>query len=285
MARMHQVVEATTAHLETYEITQAGRLITDFVNDVSTWYLRRSRDRYKDGGTEAAQAVQTLHIVLHTLARLLAPFAPFFAEKLYAETGGKQKSVHLEPWPVAKDYPANEVIIRAMANLRQAVELGHALRKEHSIKVRQPLAQFIIKGEKLPADITGVIQDELNVREVIATSALPSGSEFVRKESNGVAVALDTTITDELRQEGMVRDIIRHINAMRKGMKLTPADKIDIRFWTETPDAIEVLSRYADMISQGTAAVSISTLAAKPAETEPLVLGEQSIAFHIVKVE
>ncbi len=206
-----------TERLEKYDITGAARAIGSFVTDLSTWYVRRSRDRFK--GEQAAIAAAVLQHVLLKLSKLMAPFTPFLAEQVYAAVKGDKESVHLEDWPqVGK---INEKLITDMAMARRVVEQGHALRAKAGLKVRQPLQQVVTR-EQLRPDLDKTIREELNVKEIHYADQLPTGKEWVTQEN----VALDTTVTDELKAEGMLRDLIREFNALRKTAGLRPSDEI-----------------------------------------------------------
>lgn len=251
IARLNSLIKKVTENLDVYAVTEAGREISGFINELSTWYLRRSRARFKKEGEDKDSALKTLHYVLLTLSKLLAPFIPFLAESLFKEVTVKNKgevSVHLAEWPVADERLIKKDVLEEMNTVRQAVELAHALRKESQIKVRQPLAQFIINHAPLNNELTVLIKEEVNVLEVIYTEKLPSGSEFINKESNSFKVALDTTITDELKHQGIIREVIRHINAMRKDAGLTINDTITL-YYEITDKSLEgILMHYKQKI-------------------------------------
>ncbi len=236
IAKLHDTVSQATNMMDTYGATETGRLIADLITELSTWYVRRSRDRFKKEGDDKKDALAVLRYALVTISRLLAPFAPFMAEALYREVriAAEPASVHLTGWPKGTATSEGTVIMKQMSLVRQAVELGHSVRKEKQIKVRQPLSQFIIMGPALEPDLKKVVQEEVNVKEVISVEKMPQGSEFAIKESGGLTVALDTTITDELKYEGMVREMVRQINSMRKDAHLTIGDTISLYY--EIPD-------------------------------------------------
>jgi isoleucyl-tRNA synthetase len=234
IGKLNLLIVRVANHLDAYSITEAGREIGNFINILSTWYLRRSRSRFKKEGEDKQQALATLHFVLEQLAKLLAPFAPFIADSLYHELKGTGESVHLVDWPKADNRIIDPVLIKKMDTIRQAVELGHGLRKDKQLKVRQPLAQFVIVSGPLDKELTDIAAEEMNVQEVIVTDKMPTGNEFVTKESTGIKVALDITITDELKELGLVREIVRQINSMRKDANLTINDTITVYF--DIPD-------------------------------------------------
>ncbi len=158
LARLEDVRVHVTSMLDAYAITDAARLLADFVTELSTWYVRRSRSRFKTKGAERDAAVATLTTTLQTLAKLFAPFTPMFADVVYKRSGGTKSSVHLEAWPkVSTD---DEGILRSMETVRKIVEGGHALREEAKCKVRQPLGQLWFLVRFCPTTI--LLSSEMN---------------------------------------------------------------------------------------------------------------------------
>jgi len=255
VAKFNALVKSVTDSLDSYQVTEAGRAIGDFITELSTWYVRRSRARFKKEGKDKQQALSTLHHVLTQLAKLLAPGAPFIAEKIYSELRGKQASVHLEKWPVVEKDSIMQELLKKMQVVRQAVELGHALRKEHRLKVRQPLAQFIVAYPQMEENLQAILKEEMNVEEVIFVSKLPSGDEFVSKEAGSFKVALDITITDELKQKGFIREIVRHINAMRKDAQLTINDTVTVYYEIPSEELAGIFLHYKNIVCQEVLAV------------------------------
>ncbi|MBI2984792.1 MAG: class I tRNA ligase family protein [Candidatus Kerfeldbacteria bacterium] len=227
-----------TKRLEHYDITGAARAIGAFVTDLSTWYVRRSRDRFKSDEMQVASVV--LQHVLRKLSKLMAPFIPFLAEHVYHVVGGDKESVHLEDWPSVGEIDAR--LLSDMALAKQIVEQGHALRAKAGLKVRQPLAQLVMTAALRP-DLDSIVREELNVKEIHVAESLPSGKEWMSSDR----VALDTTVSDELKEEGMVRDLVREINALRKTAGLKPADQIVLYVQPKTL-AGQVVERYAQRI-------------------------------------
>ncbi|MFA5134360.1 MAG: isoleucine--tRNA ligase [Patescibacteria group bacterium] len=259
IARLHELASQVSGKLDRYAVTEAARSIGEFIAELSTWYLRRSRSRFKHAGAVRQDAVAVLHYVLMTLSKLLAPFVPFIAESLYREVmprGSGAESVHLADWPQADAARIDKKVLKGMATVRQAVELGHSLRKEKKLKVRQPLAQFVVRTKALDPELKELIKEEVNVDEVVAVDELPVYDEFVFKEAPGLAVALDTTITDELRQRGIVREMVRHINAMRKDAKLTIEDTITVYYEITNEELRGIFKHYRERICREVIAVT-----------------------------
>jgi isoleucyl-tRNA synthetase len=185
--------------------------LREFIADLSQWYVRRSRERFKNE-KEKKFAAATLRYVLGELSKLLAPFAPFAAEAVYQRTkaADEPESVHLTDWPVPQG--TDERLVAAMVEVRRLVSLGLEERLRLGIKVRQPLAsvKFRAGTQQLPADLVALIRDELNVREVIFLPALET------------AVELDAEITPELKAEGEFRELVRQLQDWRKRKGLAP---------------------------------------------------------------
>ena len=247
-ARTHELVENVTDSLDNYQITEAGRKIEGFIQDLSTWYIRRSRNRFKQpkDSEDRMAALETLADVLITLTKVLAPFMPFIAETLYQNLKtvfGKyeydwKESVHLEDWPKQDKSPVDQRLIEEMKRVRDIAELAHATRAEAKIKVRQPLSQLVISSE-FKEEFSDILKAELNVKEISKVHLkkmgdLPQGIDWIRKNESGIRIALDTTLTDELVEEGILREIVRQINSQRKKAGLTIQDSIAIYYKTDS---------------------------------------------------
>ena len=197
----------TTEQLDAYELFHPVRALRELIDDLSTWYLRRSRDRIKEGDSGAKQ---TLYDVLKTLAQVMAPFAPFAAEDLWQKLKKDTdvESVHLAAWPEVAPY--DEKIISDMEAVRKICTLGNALRKKENIPVRQPLAKLEVANLQLEDEYKMLITEELNVKDVVL----------------GTETKLDTVITSELKAEGNYRELVRAVQDLRKAQGLTPSDTV-----------------------------------------------------------
>ena len=154
LAKLHLLIKEVTERMNEYKLAEASRPIGEFITELSQWYVRRSRDRFKgENETDKQNALATLREVLLTLSKVMAPFTPFIAEKIFrqiinpkSETINDDLSVHLEAWPEADEGLIDEKLLKEMAQARKIVEMGHALRKEAGIPVRQPLAGLTAYG-------------------------------------------------------------------------------------------------------------------------------------------
>jgi len=224
-SRVNQLTKTVTVELDAYHPTDAARAIMEFVNELSTWYVRRSRDRFRAGAS-----TEPLSAALMTVTKLLAPMVPFVAEAMFAELGGEGESVHLADWPKYNDKEIDSELTDEMATVRKIVELGHALRDEAEIKLRQPLSEVEIEKAALKNidELLPLVAEELNVKLAKSVDHIDERGGWLIKSMNGVAVALRTEISAELKREGTMREITRQINDLRKEAKLTPVDRIKL---------------------------------------------------------
>ena len=216
MARLQELANEMTQSLENYEVDRAARPIADFIDDLSTWYIRRSRDRFKgDDIKDRDMSLSTTRTVLIEFSKLLAPIMPFLAEDVYGKMKGPMESVHLESWPkTSKTLKKSEAeIIASMKDIRHLTTLALEARMKAKINVRQPLALLKVKSlASTDPLLLSILKDEVNIKEVAADAAMTED------------IFLDITITPELKEEGQVRDLIRSVQEMRKEGNLSVKD-------------------------------------------------------------
>lgn len=219
LSRLSELGIEMTRALDTYELDRAVKPLALFVDDLSTWYLRRSRERFKSDDTvDRAHAINTTHSVLLEFSKLLAPVMPFLAEYTYQKMKGPNESVHLETWP---DFAiADEKILSGMVDIRRVVSLSLEARAKVGIKVRQPLQSVTLKSAEFSKEYIELIKDEVNVKEVLFDVASLED------------VVLDVSITPTLAREGQFRELVRTIQDLRKSSGLTPSDAITITIST-----------------------------------------------------
>ena len=224
ISRLNELARTVTEGYENYRVDLATRPLTDFIDDFSVWYLRRSRERFKEEGIERQadkkDALATLRYALYVVSILMAPVMPFFAEYLFGAVreDNYKESVHLASWAKTKSKKINSLLMLQMQEIRSVVNMALAERTLRGIKVKQPLALLKIKNKKSKIDGNGnlldLIKDEVNVKEII----------FDGKIEN--EIELDLNITEELKEEGTVREIIRFAQGARKDAGLKPSDEI-----------------------------------------------------------
>lgn len=224
VSRIYQLRDQITEGMNEYNIPKALSEVLPFIEDLSNWYVRRSRRRFSknEDSNDKNSAYATLYYVLVYLSKILAPFTPFLSEELYQKMTGDTESVHLKEWPASEIIETD--ILDKMSQTRTIITEGLALRMQKSdteaqIKVRQPLAKFVYAGEKLPDFYEQIIAEEVNVKMV----------------ENGDNFFLDKNISKELEEEGYARDLIRAIQSARKKAKLSMDDHINLSLSVDVP--------------------------------------------------
>lgn len=222
LARLSELVELTTTHLDSYKILEPARAIRDFIGDLSTWYLRRNRDRIKDGDKDAKQ---TLYFVLKNLSIIMAPFTPFASEDIWLKLKNDTdvESVHLVDWPKTEVLGSSDEVLAKMQTVRDLVSTGLQMRQKNNLPVRQPLSSFSITNKDLSGEYLEILKDEINVKEI----------------SLGEDLNLDINLTEELKEEGLYREFLRSAQDSRKKEGLVPSDMITL--FVETDNTGESL--------------------------------------------
>ncbi len=257
LLRIEQMTKEVTESLDGFELDRATRPIVSFVDDLSTWYIRRSRERFKGDDIEDKKiALQTSFYILAEFSKVIAPFMPFFAESLYMRLTALapkiakdfKESVHLDSWPALTTFNAEqELLIKQMTEVREIVSLGLEARAKAVIKVRQPLRSLSIRKDAYDIgseqDLLDLIKDEVNVKEVIVEA------NFDDDDTRNVK--LDLEITEDLRKEGDVRELIRAIQEARKTKGLNPTDTISLHIKAPL-ELSTIIAEYEDMIKKVT---------------------------------
>ena len=258
ISRLHQLVAEVERHMDTYNIPDALSPILPFLDDASNWYVRRSRRRFwksEDDG-DKNDAYRTLHYVLVRLSYILAPFTPFLAEELYHNLTGDAESIHLKDWLSAGEI--NRAMLRDMNALRAAVNDGLSKRAAEGIKVRQPLASAKLVStisqntpEEVAQFLVDIARDELNVKSVEAVT----GSELdIPEASAQPSVVYDLNITPELKREGLMREIVRHVQSARKKAGLQVDDRIILQLTTNDDQLRQAINEHCTAIAAETLA-------------------------------
>lgn len=277
LSKLNVLVKEVTENMENYHLVKASRPILDFVTEMSQWYVRRSRDRFKGSDEEDKKAaLSTTYEVLMTLSKVMAPTTPFIADKIYLLLGGEQESVHLEDWP--KEEKIDKEILLEMQKARKIVEMGLALRAEKGIKVRQPLSQAVV-NVKISEGLLGVIAEELNVKK--AEFDKKFAFEEGIKEFGETKVWLNMEITEELKKEGAIREIVRTINQMRKDQKLTVSDKVVVYYDTKSEKLTDIIGENIDKLKQSVLAEKVEKRSSLNKEVE---IDGEKIQLSIEKV-
>jgi isoleucyl-tRNA synthetase len=252
-------------YLEQYDLSRATRKFNEFIDEFSTWWLRLSRIRFKDSqSSDFNDGIKTFSFVLLKLSKILAPFAPYISEYVYREIKGEKESVHLEDWVEVKRDLINENILKKMEHTRKAVEIGLALRGEKEIKIRQPLNKIYFKNKEMFENIfKELVKQELNIKEI----------------ELGEEDKLDTEISEELKQEGLLRELVRKINYLRKEQGFSIEDKnVKLEYETKSKELKNVFNIFKEEIKE-------TTLCSDIEEKEKIEEKEFDISGEMVRIK
>ncbi len=269
VSRLHQLVAEVEKHLDGYNLPDAMSPILPFIDDASNWYVRRSRRRFwkSDQTDDKNDAYKTLHYVLVRLAYVLAPFTPFLAEELYHNLTGDKQSIHLKDWLPAGN--VDQLVTSEMETVRDYVNQGLSMRAKTGLKVRQPLASITVPSLGQNIDFESILTDELNVKSVKV----------------GQEIAIDDQLTPELEREGLMREVIRHVQNARKEAGLNIDDRIKLGLVADNLHLEQAIADHKSTISNETLAVSLDSVSAGGALLEKKVEIEGSkLAISIDKV-
>lgn len=250
VSRVHKLRNEITENMDAYNIPRALEGVLPFLDDASNWFVRRSRRRFwkSENGADKLQAYQTLHYVLSYLALILAPFVPFLAEELWGKMVG-DSSVHLKDWPEAGEI--DESLLAEMAKVRGYVNEALALRAKNGVKIRQPLKEVVIPH--VASDLkwfVEILQEELNVKGVSYVVLEKDENGEILSHKPAEKVDFNFEITPELRAEGLMREIIRHIQASRKKAGLNVDGRIELNFSSENEDLSGAFKKFIQEISK-----------------------------------
>jgi isoleucyl-tRNA synthetase len=299
LSRLNQLVDDVDKALDNYDPTSAGRKLETFVDELSNWYVRRSRRRFWKSQSDADKlaAYSTLYHCLVTLSKLLAPFTPFVADEIYRNLvcsveSKAVESVHLADFPVADLSRVDEKLIEATRLAMMVCSLGRAARAKSGIKVRQPLSRVLVKvrspGEKEALQkLASQVLDELNVKEI----EFHEGGEvsdrpgYVSAAEGDCWVAVATELSPELEAEGIAREVVRRLQTMRRSAGLDIADHI-VTYYEGGDSFRLVMTKFADYIKQETLSKELIS-AIPPAEsyTEKFRISNCEISLSIKKAD
>ena len=268
VSRLHQLVAEVERHMDAYNIPDALSPILPFLDDASNWYVRRSRRRFwksEDDG-DKNDAYRTLHYVLVRLGYILAPFTPFLAEELYRNLTSDNESIHLKDWLTAG--AVNDQALADMSRTRELINNGLSLRMkqdEHqvSIKVRQPLQSAAYAGAKLAEYYEQIMAEELNVKEIRWIESLDEHladydvTEGMIKPESWVEISKH--LTPELKREGLMREVIRHVQSARKKAGLQVDDRIELGITSSDTEIAQAVDVFSDTIKAETLAVKLGS--------------------------
>jgi len=254
--------------MNSYDLVISARAFQPFIDDLSNWYIRRSRKRFwkSENDNDKNSAYETLYYVLVKLSLLMAPFTPFISEEIYKNLTGKD-SVHLQDFPEAKKELINEKLIISMDKARKYVEIGLAKRAEAKIRVRQPLSEVKYKGEKLSPELESIIADELNVKKIIQASVIKDEIE------------LNTSISPELEIEGCARELVRTVQSLRKKADFNISDRIELFYDTDSDTLLKAFSNHEVYIKNETLSDAITNSRADVEHSQEEKIAGENIWF------
>ena len=264
-ARVKVLAATMEKHLDAYHVFEASRELQGFIDDLSRWYIRRSRRKLQkpDSQEELVTASREIALILKDVATLLSPFTPFLAEQIWQSLRERAQnqdampqSVHEASWQYFQ-YEEVEVqpILDAMNRVRKAAETVLMLRAKSGIKVRQPLATVeLLEKDRFDRGLQDILKDEVNVKQIKFVQQFTQG--FVQSVDASVQAALDTALTDELKQEGVLRELVRSVQEARQNAGCMPQDMIAL--FLDAPQELAFVGQYADMLKKETKAQSVS---------------------------
>ncbi|MEX0921106.1 MAG: isoleucine--tRNA ligase [Candidatus Pacearchaeota archaeon] len=222
LSRLEKFGNNVESYLKNYNTIKSCSEIREFVDDLSTWYIRVNRDRFE----ESASARATLKYIIETLSKIIAPIIPFISEKIYLELN-KEKSVHLEKYPKFDEKNIDDELLGKMSEVREIVSLGLKERDREQIGLRWPLSKIIIhsKSKKDYKEFEQIIKEQLNVKSIVWKKSKSSEQE--------ISVKLDTSQTPDLEAEGYAREISRKVQSFRKNLNLDKKDRIKLTIVTD----------------------------------------------------
>jgi isoleucyl-tRNA synthetase len=270
-SELNRLISEVSKSIDSYNPTAATRRIEGFIDNLSNWYVRRNRRRFwkSENDADKLAAYTTLHQCLVTLAQLLAPFVPFISEELYQNllrsvNPEARESVHLTDFPIADKTKINDRLNSDVELAMKISSLGRAARAKAGIKVRQPLDKALVgvetEGEKRALEnLATEVMEELNVKQLVILSKAKEQGEFPLnipdyKVTNDARywVAISTALTPELIAEGLSRELVRHLQNMRRNAMFDITDHIITYYQTKEPTIKQVINTFADYIKQET---------------------------------
>lgn len=253
ISELNTLIKEVGEKLEKYDIYGPTKSIENFIDNLSNWYIRRSRKRFwkSENDTDKKEAYETLHYILVELSKLMAPFTPFVAEEIYKNLTNEE-SVHLADFPVTRKKLIDSELNEQMQITRRFVRLGLAARAKAGIKVRQPLSELRV-NQPVNDELTSLIKDEINVKEINFFGSVEQEPGIYTEEEGSWMVGLNTAISDELRLEGQARELIRRIQELRKRAGFEVENRISLCY----QGGSEIFKKFGDLIAKETLAEGV----------------------------
>lgn len=246
LSKLNQTIRDVTVNIDQYKLQNGVKYIFDLIDVLSKWYIRRSRDRFVNGDLEA---LNTLQFVLIEISKLLAPFAPFISESAYLtlNTSGKE-SVHLEEYPILNEELLDEKLNIDMEIVRNICSIGLNIRDENRLKVRQPLSKAYVPISDL--EMLDIIKGELNVKEVVFSKDEVQGENIVSSKTGEEFVSIDTLITQQLKEEGLLNEILRGLQVARKESGCKVGEYISLQYQSDKEEIPSIIEKFKEEIKK-----------------------------------
>ena len=250
LAKLNESTKEITGYMDEYKLQNATKKLFELITLLSRWYIRRSRDRFVQGDKEA---LATLYLVLLEISKLMAPFAPFISESAYLTlTEGGKESVHLEDYPKVQKKHLNEKLLKNMEFVRELCSLGLSIRDDNRLKVRQPLSKAYVPISD--REMLDIVRGELNVKEVESVKEPIEGEGVITLADRGSFISLDTNISEELMEEGMLNEIFRGLQIARKESGSKVGEYVEVEYQTNSESIRELVEKYMEEI-KGTVSI------------------------------
>ena len=278
VSMLSSTVREVTKSMDEYKLQKATKSIFELIDVLSKWYIRRSRDRFVSGDR---QALDTLHFVLLEISKLLAPFAPFISESAYLTlaVNGKE-SVHLEDYPTLNNQYLDEKLIGDMEVTRNICSMGLNIRDENRLKVRQPLSKaYVPISDKEMLDI---VKGELNVKEVEYSKEEVKDGNIKTQSTGSIFVSLNIQISDELKEEGLLNEILRGLQVARKEGGCKVGERVSLKYATSNSVIGDVVKKYEEDIKKVILLNEITRVDSLESNTKVKV-GDEEILIEIVR--
>lgn len=307
ISKTNNLVIKTTALLEKYDILKATNVLKDYIEELSNWYIRRSRKRFwkSENDSDKNAAYETLHYALVTYTKLLAPFMPFVTDEIYQNLTG-QESVHLADWPKAETKFVENKLEVDMELVKKIVEAGLSARNEKGIKVRQPLTSILVTGPEVTGlnnELQNIICEEINLKKVMLKKGSAVNKKAIRQytksknvvldvqdvefksfiENPTLKVELDEKITPELKAEGIARDFIRFIQDGRKKAGFNVEDRIKTSWETKDKKVADAIKSQEKFIAKETLSAVFVAKKTKHTYGQEIKLDGAEVWFGISK--
>ena len=273
---LNELIREVTQRMDDYDTSEVSRLMFSFVEDLSTWYLKNSRNRFKsESESERSSAMNTLSYVLLNLSKILAPLTPFLSEMIYQKLKENNitniESVHLDSWPNFEDKLINQSMHDKMILTKDIVKRTFELRENAEIPVRQVLQKVTIQGVNLDEEYRDIISRALNVKEVLVENS----------KVDELIIDLDTNITPDLKLEGITRTLIRNLNNCRKKKKLSPSNRINLYISSDNEQVLEALDKYENKIKKSIQADNIINSITEKMEIQKFKIDDDTVEVSL----